>query len=234
MTLTDKEVDALRAQPNLNTATGVRNRAILETMLGAGLRVSEVVNLLPADVDLEEGTIRVNLGKGAKDRVIPIDETTALYLRAWTEKKKALGYNGRRYFFCGLKSKGKRLTRRSVEYMVERLGRLAGIQRGGGKHSRYSPHILRHTYATRLLDDPRFNVREVQELLGHANLTTTQVYTHVNPRLLREKIQQPKVPAPEQAEAGSVFSPQQRKALTEVVAQVVAELLGQKAEEVAA
>lgn len=218
--LTPAEVEALLATVSTRSTTGLRNRAILQVMLGAGLRVSEVANLRGVDVDLVQGEVRVNLGKGGKDRVVPVNGETVGWLQAWAEKRKALGLNGKDPFFVGLREgvtgRGTReahegLTTRYLQLLV---GRLAG---GAEIAKRVSPHTLRHTYATRLLDQG-LNIREVQALLGHANLQTTQVYTHVNPEELRRKVQaedkpqaDPQVLAAAQALAG--LTPDQRQAL---------------------
>jgi integrase/recombinase XerD len=128
------EVEKLLAAPNTGCPTGLRNRAILEVMYRAGLRVSEVVGLRTSDIRWESATLEVHNGKGGRDRNVPVDQETGGWLRAW-EAKKPKG----RYFFCTLK---------------------------GGKLS----------------------VREVQELLGHANIQTTQIYTHVRPNDVAAKI----------------------------------------------
>ncbi|RKX45638.1 MAG: hypothetical protein DRP27_03660 [Thermotogae bacterium] len=189
--LTDEEVERLLVQVNPKSPTGLRNRAMLAAMLGAGLRVSEVVALMPADIDLERGMIRINSGKGGKDRVVPVDSETLAWLRAWAEKRKALGLNARKPFFCGIRGgrtgrvvreRGERLRVRYVQKLVRRLAEAAGIEK------KVTPHVLRHTYATRLLRRG-FDLREVQELLGHAQVVTTQIYTHVDPEALRRKMQ---------------------------------------------
>ncbi|NQT82021.1 tyrosine-type recombinase/integrase [bacterium] len=185
VTLTDAEVEALlSAIYSTKSTTGLRNRTMLQVMVGAGLRVSEVVALKGHDLDLEKGTIRVNLGKGGKDRVVPVDQATQGWLRAWSERRKSLGKNARDPFFFGLRTQGKALLPRYVHHLVATLAKAAGIAK------RVSPHVLRHTYASRMLSRG-LNLREVQQLLGHANVSTTQIYTHVNPEELRRKIQQP-------------------------------------------
>ena len=231
VTLSEAEAQALLAQVYTTSTTGLRNRTMLQVMLGAGLRVSEVVNLRGVDVDLEAGTLRVNLGKGAKDRVVPVDAETRGWLRAWAEKRASLGLNGRAPFFFGLRTrtttKGYRaLSTRYVQQLVAVLAAAAGIQK------RVSPHTLRHTYATRLLNHQGFNLREVQTLLGHANVATTQIYTHVEPEALRAKVQQEApatastvAPQPAEAEpslqalaqALSKLKPQQRAALARAI-----------------
>lgn len=206
VTLTEKETQALLAQVNPKSTTGLRNRAMLAAMLGAGLRVSEVVHLFPSDVDFAEGTLRVNDGKGQKDRVVPVDEETLGWLRSWSERRKTLGVNGRQPFFCRVKlttidttgeapavrkmNTGQPLTTRSVQALVTRLAQEAGIEprRLEGKVRKPSPHWLRHTYASRLLARG-FTIREVQELLGHSDVSTTQVYLHVTQEELKAKVQ---------------------------------------------
>jgi integrase/recombinase XerD len=198
VTLTEKETQALLAQVNPKSTTGLRNRAMLAAMLGAGLRVSEVVHLYPADVDFAEGTLRVNDGKGGKDRVVPVDAETLGWLRSWAERRKTLGVNGRQPFFCRVKltaldttgeaptvrkmNTGQPLTTRSVQALVARLAQEANLEK------QVHPHTLRHTYATQLLDRG-FTIREVQDLLGHSDVSTTMVYTHVNPAALKAKVQ---------------------------------------------
>ena len=181
--LTDAEVDTLLARISPKSDTGLRNRAMLQAMLGAGLRVSEVIALMPADIDLDRGMIRVNRGKGAKDRVVPVDGETLGWLRAWAERRKRLGLTARSPFFCSKRNRGKPLTARYVQWLVARLAEAAGIEK------KVTPHVLRHTYATRMLRRG-LDLREVQELLGHANVATTQIYTHVDPEALRRKIQE--------------------------------------------
>ena len=200
VTLTPEEVQALLATVNTATPTGLRNRAMLQAMIGAGLRVSEATGLRGADVDLQKGTIRVNLGKGQKDRVVPVDQETRAWLQAWSEKRAALGLNGKGAFFPGVRTgrTGERATRekgeavkpRYVQALVKRLAEAAGIEK------RVSPHVLRHTYATRMLERPGLTIRDVQTLLGHANVATTQVYTHVNEDELRRKVQAEDVQEP--------------------------------------
>lgn len=191
MVITPAEEKALLAVVRDSSTTGLRNRAMVQLMLGAGLRVSEVCALRGVDVDLQRGEVRVNEGKGGKDRVVPVAAETRGWLQAWAGKREALGLNGRAPFFVGIREgptgqgnreKGQGLGVRYVQTLVARLAAAAGIEK------RVSPHTLRHTYATRRLNEG-FNVREVQTLLGHSNVSTTQVYTHVSPDELRAKVQ---------------------------------------------
>ncbi len=186
VTLTQAEAEALVARVNPRSTTGLRNRALLAVMLGAGLRVSEVAALKPADLDLARGTVRVNLGKSGKDRIIPVDGETRGWLQAWAEKRTALGLSGRQPFFTRLKGgTGTGLSVRAIQDWLARLGESAGLDK------RISPHVLRHTYATRMLDQG-LTLRDVQELLGHAHVATTEIYTHVSDEALRAKIQAPR------------------------------------------
>lgn len=180
VTLSDAEVEALRATCT-RSATGLRNRALFELMLSAGLRVSEAVSLKPGDIDWRAGTVRVNNGKGGRDRVVPVDSTTLAHLQTWASKRAELGFNGRQPFLVGIRT-GRGMTTRNAYAIVSKQAALAGIEKTVG------PHCLRHTFATRLLDEG-FSIREVQELLGHSDVSTTMIYTHVNPAALRAKVQ---------------------------------------------
>ena len=221
--LTEAEVEALRGRFRGKSVTGLRNRAIVEAMLGAGLRVAEACGLMASDVDLTEGSIRVNLGKGGRDRVVPIDGETCGWLRAWAEKRGRLGVNGRRPFFCAVRqgATGSALRTEQVERMVRNAAEEAGIQEQDPVTRRHkvTPHALRHTYATRMLR-LGFDVSEVQALLGHANLGTTSVYLHADPVRLREKVQGQKPADPQVArlaEALAKLPAEARAALLEAL-----------------
>ena len=186
--LTAGEVRDLLAVIKTKSRTSRRNRAMLDVMLGAGLRVSEVTALMPRDLDLNKGEVRVNLGKGGKDRVIPIEQHTNDSLRSWMEKRVRIGLNGHNPVFPALRTGnlggefGTRQTSQNVWEMVRKAARRAGIMK------KCSPHTLRHTYATTMLDRG-MTVAEVQMLLGHSDMTTTMIYTHADPVQLREKVQ---------------------------------------------
>jgi integrase/recombinase XerC len=157
----------------IEAAAGVRDRALLETLYGAGLRVSELVGLDLEDLDLERGIARVR-GKGRKERLAPLGGAAVRELRAWLEARPR-GEQARAVF---TNARGGRLTARSVHRVVKACAARAGVD------ARVRPHALRHSFATHLLDRGA-NLREVQELLGHKNLATTQVYTHVSLERLR-------------------------------------------------
>ena len=188
--LTDGEVEALVAAIPKKSATGLRNRGMVAAMLGAGLRVGEVVALMPRDLELytDRPLIRVRRGKGAKDRTVPIDEEACGPLREWTEKRRDMDLNAHGPFFCAIRTsgfggeRGKRVSVRNVQETVKRLAAKAGIEKP------VTPHTLRHTYATMMLRRPGFTTRHVQELLGHANVSTTEVYTHVDEEQLAELV----------------------------------------------
>jgi integrase/recombinase XerC len=148
-----------------------------------GLRVSELVNLRAADVDLAQATILVNQGKGAKDRYVPISSHFLPDLQEWMRSQEQGASSQepgarRRDGFVFSSPRGGRLSARTVQLRLEAIGKKAQIPR------RLKPHTLRHTFATRLLERGA-NIREVQELMGHSSVATTEVYTHVVPERLR-------------------------------------------------
>jgi len=157
-------LDAIRA----DTPAGVRDRAMFETLYGGGLRVGELVGLDLADLDLEQGLVRVR-GKGRRERLGPIGPAASAWIAVWLGERRP-ARAGERAVFLNLK--GTRLSARSVGRLLE--GHLVGL----GLDPAASPHTLRHSFATHLLDRGA-DLRSVQELLGHRSLTTTQIYTHV-------------------------------------------------------
>ena len=177
--LTDEEIGRLLEAPPATTHSGKRDRALLETMYSAGLRVSELVGLSKADLNLESGLIRVR-GKGRKERLCPLGSYAILALKKWllvrTPSQEGTRSDQDAVF---LNRFGRRLSTRSVGRMLEKYLKLCGLDR------RTSPHTLRHSFATHLLDRGA-DIRTVQELLGHKSLITTQIYTHVSTAKLRE------------------------------------------------
>ena len=168
--LTPREQELLLAQPNRRYPTGERNHLLLKLMLDTGLRLSEALNLRWSDLDLLTGELRVRRGKGAKDRVLWVGEEDLELLRRWRRRQtEILGYAPEHVFTT---LKGRRLCPRYVQQMVRRYADKAGI------HKRVHPHTLRHTFATDLLRATK-NIRLVQKALGHASLSTTQIYTHI-------------------------------------------------------
>jgi len=150
---------------------GLRNRAILETFYSSGLRISELVALSLDDIDFISGIIKAK-GKGKKERVVPVGDIALTALRKYLDQRK------KQSSAVFLNKNGKRISTRGVRDVVEKYLKSAGIQRG------VSPHTFRHSFATHLLDRGA-DLRTVQELLGHANLSTTQIYTHLTTEKLK-------------------------------------------------
>jgi integrase/recombinase XerC len=176
--LTTEEVGKLLDSPKGTGVQSIRDRAILETLYSAGLRVSELVGLTDGDLDFTAGIVRIR-GKGKRERLAPIGSYAARALNRWLEVRKLSPREktGREAPVFTNKF-GTRLTTRSVARMLEKYLKETGLD------SRTSPHTLRHSFATHLLDRGA-DIRSVQELLGHKSLVTTQIYTHVSTANLR-------------------------------------------------
>lgn len=175
--LTTEQITRLLESPPANQAEGLRDRAILETLYSAGLRVAELVGLDLDDWDRDANIVRV-FGKGKKERIAPIGRHAAKALDRWIDVRvEQPGSADRRAMF--LNRFGTRLTTRSVGRMLEKYLLLTGLDK------LTTPHTLRHSFATHLLDGGA-DLRAVQELLGHKSLTTTQIYTHVSTKRLRD------------------------------------------------
>ncbi|MEW6725339.1 site-specific tyrosine recombinase XerD [Desulforudis sp. 1088] len=171
------EVERLLESVSTATPLGLRDRAILETLYASGLRVSELVGMELKDVNLEKGFVRC-LGKGAKERMVPLGSTAARYVSLYLrEVRPALVSEPTGLVF--LNRRGRPLTRQTVWKMTRAYAGAAGIQKEIG------PHTLRHSFATHLLENGA-DLRVVQELLGHADIVTTQIYTHVTLSKLRD------------------------------------------------
>ncbi len=174
--LSTKEVELLLSAPPEATVMGIRDRAILETMYSTGVRVGELVALSDEDVDESQQVVHV-LGKGKKERIAPLGSFCLQALAQWLEVRNVNVPQGVPVPLFTNKF-GSRLTTRSVGRMLEKYIAQTGLD------DRTSPHTLRHSFATHLLDNGA-DIRAVQELLGHANLQTTQIYTHVSAAALR-------------------------------------------------
>ena len=172
-----KEVTALIDAPDLDTHAGRRDRALLELMYSAGTRAAETVGLDVGDLDLERGVARVR-GKGRKERLVALGKPALKALRVYLDDpERPRARAGCDAVF--LNARGGRLTTRSLGHVVERAAL------GGGISRRVTPHTFRHSFATHLLDAGA-DLKSVQELLGHAHLVTTQIYTHVSIERLRK------------------------------------------------
>jgi integrase/recombinase XerD len=176
--LTVTEVEALLAAPDRGTPEGMRDRAMLMLLYAAGLRASEIVALRRENVDANAGFLRV-LGKGGKERVVPVAEAALSALREYVTdwRPRFLGKKPTNALF--LSRLGRPVTRQTLWNRISRWARLAGIR------TRISPHTLRHSFAGHLLAGGA-DLRAVQTMLGHADIATTQIYTHVTPERLRE------------------------------------------------
>ncbi len=177
--LTADQVARLLEAPPVNTPLGLRDRALLETLYSAGLRVAELVGLNVEDWDQDANILRVR-GKGRKERIAPVGRYAAEALRRWLQVRQPAddaGPDDRAALF--LNRFGRRLTTRSVGRILEKYLKQVGLD------TVTSPHTLRHSFATHLLDGGA-DLRSVQEMLGHKSLTTTQIYTHISTRRLRE------------------------------------------------
>jgi integrase/recombinase XerD len=177
-TLTEQDVERLLAAPRQETPLGLRDRAMLEVLYASGLRVSELVTLTAAQLSQEMGVIRI-LGKGSKERLVPVGELALDWARRYIGEGRPLLLGGRQSNALFVTSRGEAMTRQGFWYLVKRYAVQAGIR------ATISPHTLRHAFATHLLNHGA-DLRVVQLLLGHVDISTTQIYTHV----ARERLKQ--------------------------------------------
>ena len=179
--LTPEEVDRMKASIDLSTAEGQRNRAIIEVLFSCGLRVSELCGLLMSHLYLQEGYIHVH-GKGNKDRLVPISPAAIRELQNWFAVRNTLDIKpGEEDFVFLTPQRGKHMSRITVFHNIKQYAAAAGIQKT------LSPHTLRHSFATALLQGGA-NLRAIQAMLGHESIATTEIYTHVDRQHLREEI----------------------------------------------
>lgn len=176
--LSEAEVEALLAAPDINTDLGLRDRAMLETLYASGLRVSELVGLKIAQVSLDMGVVRI-LGKGAKERLTPLGQEAIEWITRYTRASRPNILAGKKSDALFVTGRGGPMTRLNFWLIIKRHARTANIR------TELSPHTLRHAFATHLINHGA-DLRVVQLLLGHADITTTQIYTHV----ARERLKQ--------------------------------------------
>jgi integrase/recombinase XerD len=176
--LTVDEVEKLLNQPDTSTPAGIRDKAMLEVLYATGIRVSELVSLNLDDIELDEGFVRC-IGKGSKERVVPMGEIAINALRSYLSKgrPKLVSNHGENALF--LNHHGRRLTRQGFWKIVKKYAAQLGIRK------EITPHTLRHSFATHLLENGA-DIRAVQEMLGHADISTTQIYTHVTKDRLKD------------------------------------------------
>lgn len=177
--LSEDEVVRLLNQPDITTAEGFRDRTMLEVLYATGMRVSELINLTLERVDLNMKYI-IAFGKGSKERIVPLGSVAAEFLQQYLEKvRPKLTHAGRTTNIVFLAFGGHELTRQRFWQIIRAYGRKANINKA------LTPHILRHSFATHLLDNGA-DLRSVQELLGHSDISTTQIYTHLTNKRLRD------------------------------------------------
>lgn len=177
-TLTPVEVDALLSAPKIDTSFGIRDRAMLELLYATGIRVSELVNLNLSDVHLTMGFIRC-LGKGDKERIIPIGKMATDAVQDYLDRGRGTLVKGKQMESLFVNHHGNRLSRQGFWKILKALASEANIEKT------LTPHTLRHSFATHLLENGA-DLRSVQELLGHADISTTQIYTHISKTRLKD------------------------------------------------
>jgi len=170
--MSEKQVDSLLAAPNIDAALGLRDRAMLETLYATGLRVSELVNLKLHEIGYDEGVLRA-LGKGSKERLVPLGELAIDWLKRYLDEARPEILKGKQSDALFVTARGGAMTRQAFWQLIKRYAAVAGIA-----PEKLSPHVLRHAFATHLLNHGA-DLRVVQLLLGHADISTTQIYTHV-------------------------------------------------------
>lgn len=178
--LTTEEVDRLEQAIDLSKWEGQRNKAIIEVLFSCGLRVSELVNLKMSALYLDEQFVRI-MGKGSKERLVPISENAIKQLKYWFIDRSHMNIKPGEEDYVFLNCRGAHLTRTMILIMIKRLGAEAGIQKT------ISPHTLRHSFATALLEGGA-DLRAIQSMLGHESIGTTEIYTHIDTHTLREEI----------------------------------------------
>ena len=177
-----KEVDKLLETPDTETEIGLRDRAILEVMYATGLRISELINLKMNELHLTMGFIQT-IGKGNKERILPIGGMAIQYLNEYLEDSRPIfeSRSAEESPYVFLNSRGKGLSRQGVWKNIKKTVQLAGIKQN------VTPHMIRHSFATHLLENGA-DLRIVQELLGHSDISTTQIYTHVSEKQIQEAV----------------------------------------------
>ncbi len=177
--LSVNEVDRLLNIPDISTPTGLRNKAMIELLYATGVRVSELVTLKVASIDLQRGLITA-LGKGSKERLVPMGESAMLWVKRYMDSaRKELGSGKRASNDLFLTSRGSGMTRQNYWVILKKMALVAGIET-----RKIKPHILRHCFATHLLERGA-DLRIVQAMLGHADISSTQIYTHVTTERLK-------------------------------------------------
>ncbi len=176
--LTIEEIDSILNQPEVNTPLGLRDKTILEAMYACGLRVSEVLSLKTSNILFNDEVVRV-IGKGSKERIVPVASSTLEWIKLYIEKSRitlAKPYSEDHLF---LNWRGKKLSRMAIWDIINKYSKMAKVNK------QIHPHIFRHSFATHLLEGGA-DLRSIQEMLGHADISTTQIYTHVDISYLKQ------------------------------------------------
>lgn len=176
-TLSANEVDALLSEPDLRNGQGIRDKAILETLYATGMRVSEAVNLKKDNVNLDVGFLRC-IGKGNKERIIPLGKKAIISIKRYIDVGRPKQLKNKESEFLFLNRFGQKISRQSFWKIIKKYAKAARIKKP------IRPHILRHSFATHLLERGA-DLRSVQEMLGHSNISTTQIYTHISKERLK-------------------------------------------------
>ena len=180
--LSIEEVDRLMEEPNVMLPLGLRDRAMLELMYGTGIRVSELLALQIEDINTMAGFLRC-LGKGRKERIVPVNQTAIKWVERYLAKARQILISRNQVRTLFLNAHGRNLSRQGFFKILAQYGEKSGIKK------EITPHTLRHSFATHLLENGA-DLRAVQEMLGHADISTTQIYTHLTKSRLREVYQQ--------------------------------------------
>lgn len=178
--LTVDEINSMLDAIDMSSAEATRNRAIIETLYGCGLRVSELINLEISKIFFDEQFLLVK-GKGNKERIVPMSEVAINEIRKYMDDRSRLTIKPGEDHILFLNRRGHRLTRVMIFYIIRQLARMAGIKKT------ISPHTLRHSFATHLLEGGA-NLRAIQQMLGHESIATTEIYIHIDRSRLREEI----------------------------------------------
>lgn len=179
--LSVEEIDLLLDIP-LNNHYDYRNKAMLELMYSSGLRISELIQLKIHDINLKMNTVRI-MGKGNKERIIPIGDYATKYLEIYINEYRKLFIKNHQTDFLFLSSRGDKMTRQAFFKIIKKIAQEKNIQ------TDFSPHTLRHSFATHMIENGA-DLRSLQELLGHSNISTTQIYTHISNYLLKQNYNQ--------------------------------------------
>ena len=180
-TLTIKEIDLLISNINISTNEGERNTALIETLYGCGLRVSELISLKISDLFFSEGFIKVT-GKGNKQRLVPISDLNKRVIKSYMDNsRKKLKIEEKSKDILFLNRRGKKLSRAMIFTIIKRLSKLSDIKKN------ISPHTFRHSFATHLLKNGA-DLKTIQQLLGHQSITTTEIYMHIDNKMLVKAI----------------------------------------------